>query len=228
MKTNFQPRRYAPRSIFTALPVILLLTALPAHHSVQAASTATLTFDVVAQVRQATKQGPAQTTRAKVLLRGERARIESSLGGQKIVMLWLRPYVYRLLPSSKSGIRYKASTPVPELRALGANWPRLMNSSSKIRAALQSRGARKTGTAKLNGVITEVYSASRWEGKNQPMKIWLRRSDALPMRLQTRSGNWNVTISWSNYRRNLSLAAALFSVPKGFRIRDAQPPRSAL
>jgi hypothetical protein len=192
---------------------------------VRAAATSTLSFDVTAQARQ--RSGSAvQATKAHVLLRGKKARIESSLGGQKIVMLWLPPYVYRLLPASKTGVRYKASTPLPEMQALAANWPQLMNNPSQIRATLRSRGARKTGTARVDGVATEVYAASRWNGQNRPVKIWLRQSDALPVKMESRAGDWSFIVNWHNYRRNPRLAAPLFAVPKGFRIRDGQPPHS--
>jgi hypothetical protein len=58
------------------------------------------------------------------------------------------------------------------------------------------------------------------------MKIWLRQSDALPVKMESRAGDWSIVINWRNYRRNPKLAASLFAVPKGFRIRDGQPPRS--
>jgi hypothetical protein len=212
-------------SSFFYFRLSLLFLAVAFGGRARAAGTPTLSFDVTARVAQISG-GAARTTAAKVLLRGERARIESSLGGQKIVVLWQKPYVYRLLPSSKSGVRYKASTPVPELGALSVNWPQLMSHPSQIRASLEAHGARKVGSAKLDGVAAEVYAASQWNGKKQPMKLWLRRADALPLRLETRSGDWKITVNWRHYVRNPKLAASLFAVPKGYRIRDAEPPRS--
>jgi hypothetical protein len=219
--------RFAALLSRSALPFLLLLLLLAATKArrASAAGVATLSFDVTAHVAQVSG-GAARTTNMRVLLRGERARIESSLGGQKIVVLWLKPYVYRLLPGSRSGVRYKASTPVPELSALSANWPHLMNNPAQIRAALRAHGAHKVGNAQLGGVATEVYAASKWDGKNQPMKIWLRRTDALPLRLESHSGDWKINVSWRNYVRHPKLAASLFTVPENYRIRDIEPPRS--
>jgi hypothetical protein len=204
---------------------LLLLTMFGVRSS--PADVATLSFQMNTHIAQISG-GAERATTAKVLLRGERARIETSLGGQKIVMLWLKPYVYRLLPSSKSGVRYKASTPSPELSALGANWPQLMNDPARLRASLKAHGARKVGNTKLDGVAAEIYSARKWNGKNQPMKLWLRRADALPLRLETRSGEWNIVIKWSRYVRQPKLAASLFTVPKNYHIRDGQPQRASL
>jgi hypothetical protein len=199
------------------------LTACSAH--TPATAEATLTFRVNARLTQIAG-GADRTTTAKVLLRGERTRIESSLGGQRIVVLWLKPYVYRLLPSSKSGVRYKASTPAPEFSALSANWPQLMNDPARLRALLKARGAQKVGETKLEGVAAEVYTARKWNGKNQPVKIWLRRADALPLRLETRSDGWKIVMNWSHYVRHPKLSASLFAVPKQYHIREGEPPRA--
>lgn len=216
--------RFQTLLLFTALPAALL--AFPSF-SFGAKAPATLSFNVAAQVK-VKSNGPndiVQATNGRVFLRGGQARIESKVGDQSVVVLFLKPYVYRLLPASKVGVRYKSSTPSPELEAFFSDWPSLLNQPAKIRAALQKKGAKKTGTAKLSGVTTDVYTASRWDGKPRQVKLWLRRADSLPMRLESSAGGAKVTINWSNYRRGLALSPSLFAVPKGYKVREGQAPR---
>lgn len=195
-----------------------------------AATSPTLTFDITARAVQTEgkTQSAARTMTARVLLRGEAARIESKIGEQPITILWLKPYVYRLLPKAKSGVRFKASTPMPEMQTFAGNWPSLMKNPLQIRALLKSKGAKKIGSVKINDVPTEMYSADKWNGQNRAVKLWLRQKDALPVKMESQSGNWKVSVYWRNYRRNPKLPASLFQVPKDFRIRESQPPRATL
>jgi len=205
-----------------ALPAALLISLQP----VFAKPPATLSFNVAGRV-QAGKGADAITrsSNARVFLRGAQTRIETKVGDQSVVVLFLKPYVYRLLPSSKNGVRYKSNTPSPELQALAANWPALMNQPSKIRATLKQKGAKKTGTAKLNGVATDVYSATRWDGKARKVKLWLRRADSLPLRMEMNSDGVKATLNWSNYKKGKTLSPSLFAVPKGYKVREGQAPR---
>ena len=189
-----------------------------------ASKTPTLSFDVAVSATQSGSKSAARTMNAHVYLRGERVRVESKLGAQKLVVLWMRPYVYRLLPSSKSGVRYKASTPLPEIGVLATNWPELLNHPQKIRAVLKKNGARKIGNATLGGTGAEVYSADKWDGRARKVKLWLRRSDSLPLRLETSASGMKIAVSWKNYRRGQVLSPSLFAVPKDYRIREGQPP----
>lgn len=204
------------------LPLALLLTLVLAPQSVFAKAPATLSFNVAVRVQaDSGKDAITRSNNARVFLRGEQTRIETKVGQQSIVVLYLKPYVYRLLPASKAGVRYKSSTPSPELEALAANWPSLMNQPSKIRAVLKQKGAKKTGTATINGTATDIYVANRWDGKPRKIKLWLRRSDNLPVRMESNADGIKATLNWSNYRKGQTLSSLLFAVPKSYKIRES-------
>ena len=234
LRSSTSPRVATPRQAFVFLAISAWLVAglapstLLAKVKAKAAAQApaTLSFNIAARVeaKGGSEKNIVRTTTGRVFLRGQQARIETKLGDQTIVMLLLKPYVYRLLPSSKAGVRYKSSTPSPELAAFFSDWPGLMNQPSRIRAALSQKGAKKTGAAKLGGVATDVYSATRWAGQARPVKIWLRRSDSLPLRLESSAAGAKVTLNWSNYQRVASLSSSLFAVPKCFKIREGRAP----
>lgn len=204
-----------------------LLLALAASTQAVHAALPTLSFDVAANVSQ--NKTTTQAMSSHVFLKGELARLESRAGDQKIVVLWRKPYVYRLLPSTKSGVRFKASTPSMEMAGLASNWPQLMNNPSSIRATLAAKGAKKIAATKLGGVAAELYAAKNWQGQNalSNVKIWLRRSDSLPLQMTGKADAFNVLIRWSNYRRNVALSDSLFQVPKGYRVREVKSPQAA-
>lgn len=194
----------------------------------RAAGSATLTFDVSARASQ--EGGSGQIVNAHVLLSGQKARVETRLGQQPSVILWLRPYVYRLLPQSKTGVRYKSTSPMPEMQLPLSQWPQVMNDPGKIRGLFTARGARKTGSQTVDGVAADLYTAKTWKtaaGNVSDFKIWLRRSDALPVKMESRSGGLKFAVKWRNYHRGVPLAASLFAVPKGYKIREGAPPRSS-
>jgi hypothetical protein len=166
--------------------------------------------------------GAQQTVNARVHLRGDKARIESTVGGRPLVVLYAAPYAYRLLPSSKTGIRYKLSAK-PGAGGLPANLSpqAILSNPTAIRAAIKKQGARRVGSAKLNGTPVDIYSVSNFRGQGQNAKAWLRRSDALPLRMEMTSPRLNVVASWSDYQRGHNLAPSLFTVPAGYRVRDA-------
>lgn len=183
------------------------------------AGASSLTFRVTARVG-ATGQyaGPQQTLQARVFLRGKDARIETSAGGTPSVVLITAPYVYRLLPESKAGVRWK----VKSTSSGGAQFDpqEMLRDPSKIRAALLRGGAKKTGAGVLDGTPVEIYEARNFQGKGQNAKVWLRRSDSLPLRLESRGGQLQVSASWRDYAHPKNLSASLFAVPKGFRVRE--------
>jgi hypothetical protein len=166
--------------------------------------------------------GPEQTFNARVYVRGNSARVESAIGGRPLVMLYAPPYVYRLLPTSKSGVRYRLNA-APDAGGLPANLSpqALLSNPAAIRAALKNQGARRVGSAKLGGTPVDIFTVANFRGQGMNAKAWLRRSDALPLRMEMTSTRFNVTASWSNYQRGQALPASLFSVPAGFRMRDA-------
>ncbi len=182
----------------------------------------TLSFDMTASAKRSGSKSAAQVMSARFYIRGERVRVESRLATQPLVVLLARPYVYRLLPESKTGVRYKSNSVVPEFNAMGAHWSDLLQQPQQLRAQLHKQGAKKIGVSTLSGVKVDVYSASQWNGAPRKIKLWLRQSDALPLRAQTDTGGAQVTVNWKNYQRGHELSASLFAVPKNYRIRNGQ------
>jgi hypothetical protein len=218
-------QRYA-RGLTGAAAALLCFWANP----VEAGTPPTLSFDVIARASKPGGTGAVHSLGAHVLLRGAKARFETNAGGEHVVILWSRPYVYRLLTKSKSGLRYKSATPLPEMPAPTGNWLQLMNSPAAIRLALAAKGAKKTGKTTLDGQAADVYTAKNWQtsmGGVSAVKIWLRHSDALPLRMDSMSGGWRFSIKWSHFVRNSTLAPSLFEVPPGYHIREGRAPQSS-
>jgi len=194
-----------------------------------AAPIPTLSFDVTARVAATDRSaGPQQTIQAKVLLRGETARVESSSGGTRAVVLFAPPYIYRLLPDSKAGVRWKIEA--RKASNFAAFDPQqLLREPAKIKAALLRGGAKVVGKGVIGSVPVEIYQGKNFGGRGQNAKVWLRRSDSLPLRLEASGAQFKIVASWRNYARP-SLAAGLFGAPQGYRIRTLAeaPPFSAL
>lgn len=222
MKLVFRlPAVYAIVALFSLSLVLPGLSQSVA----QSKAAPALSFDVTASAVRTGSKNTVQAMNAKVHLRGERARVETRLGSQNLVLLMAPPYVYRLLPASKAGVRYKSSTLMPEMGTLMPNWQELMAQPQQIRTTLRQKGARKTGSATLGGIRVDVYSAQKWEGKPRQVRLWLRQSDALPLRMETIANGTTLTVNWKNYRRGHTLPTSLFAVPKTYQIRDGQSPR---
>lgn len=171
---------------------------------------------------------PAQTVVAKVALAGTRARIDSTLGGSRSVVLFSPPYVYRLLPDAKAGVRWKTAKTQSGANFGGFNPEQLLREPAKIRAELLQSGAKRTGIATLDGTPVEIYESARPGDRFSRVKAWIRRSDALPARLEASGSGVKVTASWKNYARP-KLAGSFFAPPKGYSIRESKnPPALAL
>lgn len=166
---------------------------------------------------------PQQTVDARVLASGNRVRVETRLSEQPIVLLFSAPYIYKLLPATKAGVRYNtgSKTNAPEA-AGGFDLQRFLSNPSLIRSLLQKQGAKRGAATVLNGTPVETYSASNFMGQGQNVKVWLRRADALPLRLEARSNSLMSVISWRDYKRNAPLPNALFTPPAGYKIRNSQ------
>ena len=218
MKLTFRPHFFKASAGIAVLGLAVSIAQLQA----QAAAPQTLSFDMTASAKRDGAKTAAKVMNARFYIRGERVRVESQLANQKMVVLLAQPYVYRLLPASKTGVRYKSNSVVPEFDALGAHWSDLLQQPQKLRSQLQKQGAKKIGTSTLNGAKVDVYSTTKWKGQSRKIKMWLRQSDALPLRAQTSEGGAQITVNWKNYRRGATLAASLFAVPKNYRIRDGQ------
>jgi hypothetical protein len=188
-----------------------------------------LTFSMTARVFYkdgAAAPTPAQTINAQVYLSGKRARLDTTISGRPMRLLFTPPWGYRLLPAAKIGQKFRASS-LPPLAALLPGSQGFSPDPNAIRTALVRGGARKTGVATVAGVAVDVYSSDRFRNRPDKVKAFLRRSDALPLRVEIKSKNFEATASWRDYRRPRSISAATFAVPAGFRIREAAP-QSAL
>lgn len=197
--------------------------------AVQAAPVSNLTFNINARV--ATTGSNAgiggQTLQARVLLHGNRTRVETTYAGQKSVTLVAPPYLYRLLPGSKAGVRWKVdSSRKQNFGGLGLDPQELVRNPGKIRALLTQNGAKRVASSTLNGTAVDVYTISKTNDKLSNAKAYLRKSDGLPLRLEAQGTGLKVTAVWSNYARPKDLLASLFQAPQGYKIREAKsaPP----
>lgn len=172
---------------------------------------------------------PEQTVSARVYVDGKRIRAESTLGDRQVVYLYTPPLGYKLLPGSRTGLRYHIGSLVKagDSRSFDPQTllP-LLQDPGAIRSSLRQQGARHAGSGQVQGAPVDVYTASRFRGQPVKVKAWLRRSDALPARLELASKKLTVVASWRNYQRGMSLSKSLFTVPAGYHIRDAhsEPP----
>jgi hypothetical protein len=186
---------------------------------------ANLTFDLTARIFYkdgASSSAPAQTIDAKVWLSGRKARLDTTLSGRPLRLLFVPPFAYRLLPAAKVGQKVSASG-LPALGGLSGVVPGgdgLSPDPQAIRAALIRGGARKTGSTVLAGVPVDVFTSARFRGRADTVKAFLRRSDSLPARVEINSRNFSAVASWRNYQKPRALNPSLFAVPPGFKIRQ--------
>jgi hypothetical protein len=188
----------------------------------------TLSFDMTA--RFAMKETaddastPDQTVTARVYIDGRRIRAESQVGDRSIIYLFAPPFGYKLLPNSKTGLRYHVSASYKIGKSSSFD-PQsllpLLQNPGELRAALHKQGGQRTGTSQLNGTPVDVYTGTKLQGQPVKVKAWLRQSDALPARLELASRKLTVVASWRNYQHGRPLANALFAVPAGYHLRDA-------
>ena len=224
------PRAILDATALGATALSALLTggvAAPA----QAAPASNLTFNIEAKVT-ATGGGAGlgavgQTLQARVLLHGNRTRLETNYAGQKSVTLVAPPYIYRLLPKSKAGVRWKMDgSRAKSFNALGLDPQEMIRNPGKIRALLLQNGAKRIGSSTLNGTAVDIYTISQPKDQLSSARAYLRKSDALPLKLEASGKGLKVLALWSNYARPKDLPAALFSAPQNYKIRDARsaPP----
>ena len=153
----------SPLSVSRLLPIGRALCATGAAFSsvssAQAAPVANLTFNISAQVSAAGASGaPSQKFDARVLLHGNRTRVETNLGGQQTVTLIAPPYIYRLLPDSKAGVRWKIDAGRAKgFAGLGIDPQQLIRDPASIRALLVGAGAQRTGAGVVSGTAVDIY-----------------------------------------------------------------------
>ncbi|HEX8237276.1 MAG TPA: hypothetical protein VF600_15055 [Abditibacteriaceae bacterium] len=235
MNHFFETRRVIPlsiRAILLASPAIVLGTTgvLRGQDSVVQAATpagsanSTLSFRVTARfaAREAGRNTaqPQQVLAARVFLKGQRARIETRMSDRPIVFLLAAPYAFKLLPQAKAGVRWRVNRNAAQGMG-GLNLQSLLRNPASLRGTLQRASARKVGSVMLNGTPSDVWTARNLGGQSGTTKVWLRRSDGLPLRLEAISRTLATTFSWSDYRRNRPLSDALFRSPAGYSVRDS-------
>ena len=194
---------------------------------IQAAPVPNLTFDINARITATGAAGAEQKLQARVLLHGNRTRIESNYAGQQSVTLVAPPYIYRLLPASKAGVRWKIDgSRAKNFGGLGLDPQELIRNPGKIRAMLVQNGAKRVGSSTLGGAPVDVYTISKPNEQLSSAKAYLRQSDALPLKLEAEGKGLKVSATWSNYARPKDLPAALFRAPQNYKIRDSKsaPP----
>ncbi len=184
-----------------------------------------LAFHVTARFRYHDGEGgdaPEDSLDAKVLAQGQKARLETKIGGRPLVMIFAPPFLYKVLPLSKSGTRYPLSGASKNPGLSGFNPQPWLRDPTAIRESLRKQGAVRGADATLNGVPVEVWNARKFMGLSGQVKAWLRRADALPLRLEIQTKALTATATWRDYQRMRAVTNAQFSPPAGFRMRDGQ------
>ena len=214
---------------------LILLTALrpqPARaepHPNPAPSGA-LSFDVSASLGyqiNGAAQTPPQNMQVKVYLLGGKTRIEAMLVGEPSVILYSPPYVYKLLPSAKAGLRWTIAPKPAGMRDV-PDFQALIRDPKNLRAELIHLGGKLVGAGTLDGSPVDIYEIQNFHLTGTTMRVWLRSADALPLMAKTTGGNFRFTATWRNYRR-AALAAPLFAPPPDYHVRDVSgPPPFAL
>lgn len=194
------------------------------------AATNALQFNVSARIvslenGKANSDLPPQTIAARVFIKGQNARIETESRSRAVIFIVSPLMLTKLLPESRAGVRWKldknwmnapsTNAPTSSTRLTVQN---LFGNPAAIRASLVRGGAKRAGTARLSGTLVDIYKAAKLGGKNQQITAWIRRSDALPLRVQTVSPTLSSVLSWSNYRR-VPLSESLFRAPSGYTMR---------
>lgn len=203
----------------------LLVAGVLATAEAREPSVPSLSFNIEAKISSEGRAKVPREIKARVFLRGKSVRVDTKLASRQNVLLLAPPYGYRLLPETKTGVRYKSNSLFPEIERFAFSWRDLLASPQQIRHIAEEKGARKIGTAKLHGTQTDIYTANRWNGRPAKIKFWLRRSDALPLRMESVEDGIKAVVLWKDYRRG-AVAPSLMTVPKNYRIRDGRPPRT--
>ena len=188
-------------------------------------SAGALSFHVTARFRYHDGEdgdAPEDSLDAKVLAQGQKARMETKIGGRPLVMIFAPPFLYKVLPLSKSGTRYPLSDVSKNPGLAGFNPQPWLRDPAAIREALRKQGAKRAADSILNGVPVELWNAQKFMGLSGQVKAWLRRADALPLRLEIQTKALTATATWRDYQRVRAVPGAQFSPPAGFRMRDGQ------
>jgi len=158
----------------------------------------------------------------KVYVQGNRVRLETQAGGRPRIVLYAPPYAYVLIPASKTGQRFRVEA--LQFANAGANFDfqSWLRNPAALRPWLLKQGAKRTGATRLNQVPVDIYASQKLTGGLQQVKAWLRRGDALPVRLEFQAKNLSGAASWRDYQRGRALSSSLFTVPADYKIRATQ------
>ena len=159
---------------------------------------------------------------AKVIAQGARARLETSVAERPLVVLISPPYLYKLLPRSKTGTRYHLSKSTQNSGLSSLDPQPWLRNPAAIRDNLKKQGAKRAGIAKLNGQPVEIWTASKFMGQSGQVKAILRLSDALPVRIEIKSKQLTATATWHDYQKIKNLPASQFQPPTDYRIRESE------
>lgn len=221
--------RYARAFAFSGATLAALIAATPSGSEAKPAlansKTNTLTFRVLARLAAKDMHdgsvAATQNFEARVFAKGARARVETIYADRPMVLLLAPPYMYRLLPQAKRGVRYKIGSDSAQVLS-ASSLAALLRDPMALRTAILRGGGKRTGVQTLNGQRVELWTANKFAGQTANVKAWLRAGDSLPARLLVTSRGQELSATWRDYRKNAPIADSLFSIPPGFRVREAQ------
>jgi outer membrane lipoprotein-sorting protein len=173
-------------------------------------------------------QGMHVDVKAKVWVKGDRARLETSqpMTGPMVVLV-NGTKVHQLFPQQKRGTVSSIQTgkggPKSPMEFIVANVEQL------------TRNAKKTGRQTIDGFLCDVYQQTRKdEGRSITMKAWVTRSlqPPLPLKVEIvgQVNRPNMTMKQSQTTRitgikqGVAIADSLFKVPSGYKIVAAGAP----
>ena len=217
---------FRPHFSFSTIAVSTLTFLTVANAYAAPAKPRTLAFSVAAKlISQGGEEG--QTINSKVWTKGNKARIETGLGGHPMVFLISPSYIYKLIPSAKAGVRW-TNTQKAQPSGGGLDLQSLLRNPSQIRSMLKSKGAKFEGSSKMGSTPVDVFVVPLAAGKGgsksraYSAKGWLRKSDSLPLRLDIINNAFSAELTWRDYKRDATLADTLFAAPAGYKIREAE------
>ena len=117
-----------------------------------------------------------------------------------MVFIVAPPYFYKILPAAKSARRYKLAD-IAKSKGIAESLPSAwMRDPESLRAMLKKQGAKMQGNATLDGVAVEVWQGGQLLGQTGIAKAWLRRTDALPVKVEVDGKQLKFAVRWSDYR----------------------------
>lgn len=170
---------------------------------------------------------------SRLWLQGDRRRLETTNPSGKRIVVVNRTGKFQLQPTMKTAFRLDISADMshPGVRTLS-----LLDLNSKFDPETQLGGAEKLGTERVLGIECDIWrgnpTASRGtmtSNGRAPMRVWMPRNGkpAFPLKVEIvgigpQSGTVSMEVTKVKYSDDMP--DALFTVPKGYRIRQGAPP----